>query len=295
MLYLKRRVIATLIAICLSVTLESCYAMQDTFVLWQLPSQTGGQMNSYVMQTVNGKVIVIDGGFADDAPYLRGFLGALGNKVDIWFISHQHEDHINALTAILKNTGDLKIDKIYGSMLDEQWIKVHEQDSLKTATDFNEALQKAQKQITELTLGQIIEIDGMTIEILSIKNPEIIDNGINNSSVVMRVWDSQKSVLFTGDLGVEGGKKLLNSEYKKDLKSDYVQMAHHGQNGVDKDFYQACNPSYCFWPTPKWLWDNDNGGGEGSGPWVTLEVRAWMDEFGVEKHYCLFDGLQKIN
>jgi beta-lactamase superfamily II metal-dependent hydrolase len=293
-MYYKQIYKLLLIMAYISVMQGCCFAKTGTFILWQLPSQTGGQMNSYVIQTVRGKVIVIDGGFAEDASYLKGFLGALGNKVDMWFISHQHGDHINAVTSILNNSGDLKINKIYGSMLDEHWIKDNEHGSLKTITDFNEALQEAQKQVTELTLGQIIEIDGMTFEILGVKNPEITCNGINNSSIVMRVCDAQKSVLFTGDLGVEGGQKLMNGTYRSRLKSDYVQMAHHGQSGVDEDFYKTVSPKYCIWPTPLWLWDNNNGGGKDSGPWKTLEVYNWMDKLNVQKHYRLFDGLITI-
>ena len=41
-----------------------------------------------------------------------------------------------------------------------------------------------------------------------------------------------------------------------DLRADGVQMAHHGQNGVDEAFYQAVKPTYAFWPTPLWLWVN---------------------------------------
>jgi beta-lactamase superfamily II metal-dependent hydrolase len=179
-------------------------------------------------------------------------------------------------------------------MLEMQWIKSNKPQSLKTATDFNDALQKAQKQVIELTLGQIFKIDGITIEIIGIKNPEIA-NEINNSSVVMRIWDTKKSVLFTGDLGEQGGKKLLRSKYSNRLKSDYIQMAHHGQNGVDENFYKAVNPKYCIWPTPLWLWDNNDGNGKGSGTWKTLEVRGWMEKLNVKKHYRLFDGLILIN
>lgn len=294
-LYRKQIFILLLIAIGLFVIPGCCFVKTETFVLWQLPSQSGGQMNSYVLKTVHGRVIVIDGGYDIDAAYLKGFLAALGNNVDIWFISHQHLDHIDALTAILKNPGDLKIDKIYGSMLDEQWVKAHEPEHLKTTVDFNAALRKAEKQVTELTLGQVINIDGVTFEIIGIKNPEIIGNGINNSSVVMKVRDNQKSVLFLGDLGVGGGRKLMKGPYRHRLGADYVQMAHHGQGGVDEDFYKAVNPKYCIWPTPLWLWDNNSGGkGKGSGPWHTLEVRAWMNKLNVQKHYCLFDGLSRI-
>ena len=284
------------ILIFLSITgllLGGCYSKTETFVLWQLPSQTGNQMNSYVMQTVNGKVIVIDGGYKGDVDYLKGFLGALGNHVDLWFISHQHQDHVGALTEILQKQGSLKIDKIYGSLLDEKWIEVHYPD-IESAARLNEALEIAKKQVIELELGQILEIDRMTIEILGIKNPEIINNGINNSSVVMRVWDNQKSILFTGDLGVEGGDKLLAGKYKDRVKSDYVQMAHHGQDGVDEDFYKAVGPKYCIWPTPLWLWENNDGRGKGKGPWKTEEVRRWMDKLNIQKHYRLFDGLMTV-
>ncbi len=274
----------------------SANTQQSSFVLWQLPSQSGNQMNSYVIQTVHGKIIVIDGGYIEDTSYLKGFLAALGNKVDIWFVSHQHRDHLGALTAILRNQ-DVLIDKIYGSMLSIQWIKDFDDRkglASSVASAFNESLVKTQKQVIELELGQIIEIDGITFKILGVKNPEITVNGVNNSSVVMRAWDSQKSVLFLGDLGVEGGRKFLSGKYKKDLRSDYVQMAHHGQKGVGKAFYQIVSPKYCLWPTPKGLWDNDNGGGKNSGQWETLEVRSWMNEFGVRKHYIMKDGLQRI-
>lgn len=269
----------------------------DTFTLWQLPSQSGSQMNSYVLQTAGGQIIVVDGGYKIDADYLKGFLEDRGNHVAMWFISHTHSDHIDALTAILHDPGQLKIDHIYASLLSDDWMRQHglaEEKEPETLAAFKDAARAAHKEVTELQLGQVLKIDDLTIEILGVKNPEIVENGVNNSSVVMRVWDHSKSVLFLGDLGVEGGEKLLNSKYKDRLKSDYVQMAHHGQNGVDKAFYQAVAPKYCLWPTPKWLWDNNMGGGPGTGPWVTQEVRNWMDELGVKKHYREFDGLQRI-
>lgn len=280
--------------------LSSVQASSDcggTFTLWQLPGQSGSQMNSYVLQTSGGQIIVVDGGYKIDADYLKDFLKARGNHVAMWFISHTHSDHVDALTAILKDPGQLKIDRIYASLLDDDWMREHglvEENEPKTLAEFKEAARAAHQRITELQLGQVLRIDGLTIEILGVKNPEIVENGVNNSSVVMRVWDHYKSVLFLGDLGVEGGEKILHSEYRDRLKSDYVQMAHHGQNGVDKAFYRAVAPKYCLWPTPKWLWDNDMGGGPGTGPWVTQEVRNWMDELGVKKHYRQFDGMQII-
>jgi len=266
-----------------------------SFSLWQLPNQTHTQMMSYVIRTVNGKVIVIDGGNAGDGPYLADFLEGLGNVVDAWFISHAHSDHFDALREILKQPGALEIKALYGSMPSEAWIDevgtLGEQLPFKM---FNSALAQAGRSITELELGQAMDIDGVHIEVLGVKNPEIKANPLNNSSIVLRMTDAVKSVLFLADLGVEGGNKLLAGPYANRLPSDYVQMAHHGQNGVNEAFYQRVNPAYCLWPAPKWLWDNDNGGGENSGSWRTLEVRAWMDKLSIKAHYPMFEGLRKI-
>ncbi len=262
--------------------------------LWQLPPQTGTQMNSYVLQTGNGKIIVIDGGNTGDAPYLRGFLAACGNHVEAWFISHPHPDHVDAATVLLNDPKDLTVNKMYGSMPEETWIEQHEPAYLASVRNFNDALEKSSHQIVELTIDQTILIDGVRFEILAIKNPEITGNAINNSSMVMKVSDCKKSILFTGDLGIAGGEKLLKSSCGDKLRADYIQMAHHGQNGVNERFYQAVNPEYCLWPTPLWLWDCDNGGGKGSGPWDTLNVRSWMDKLNIQKHYVSGYGLCKI-
>lgn len=271
---------------------ESAY---DGFTLWQLPSQTPSQMMGYVLRTAGGKVMVIDGGMTGDSPYLRGFLAALGNRADLWFISHPHGDHVGAVTAILNDPAGISIGCMYGSLPAEEWIKENELAGLNSARNFYKALANSDRKVHELTPDQIIELDNLQIEILAVKNPEITVNAENNSSVVMRVAGSGKTILFTGDLGVEGGRKLLQSDFKSRLRADYVQMAHHGQNGVEEDFYRAVAPKYCLWPTPRWLWDNDNGAGKGSGPWRTLEVRAWMDKHSVARHYVAADGLHRID
>ncbi len=265
------------------------------FTLWQLPNQTRTQMMSYVIRSDGGKVIVIDGGNAGDAAYLADFLKGQGGTVDAWFITHAHDDHFDALGEILKNPGALKIGAIYSSLPTQAWIDQHGVASEKASfARFQEALAQGKRTVTELSLGQEMEIDGIRIEVLGVKNPEITVNPVNNSSLVLRISDKSKSVLFLADLGVQGGEKLLQSPLADRLPSDYVQMAHHGQNGVNEAFYRRVNPSYCLWPTPDWLWENDKGGGKNSGPWRTLEVRAWMEKLPIKVHYPMFQGVAKV-
>ena len=241
--------------------------------------------------------MVVDGGNREDAPQLREFLKPLGNRVHAWFLSHPHPDHVDALTAILQEQGGIDIDVIYASLPDEEWVAKHESKPpthLESVRAFRRAVKKSDIKLMEPLVGQEIRVDGNLIEILGIKNPEITSNAINNSSLVLKVSDSNKSVLFTGDLGVEGGGKLLESPLRDRLRADYVQMSHHGQRGVDLDFYRAVSPTACLWPTPRWLWENDSGDGPDSGPWETLTVRKWMQELGVQTHYVSAFGLQRI-
>ena len=260
------------------------------FTLWQLPSQTSGptptQMLSYVIETADSnKVIVIDGGNPVDGPYLKDFLAARGNHVDSWFITHPHVDHVSALTWILGNQGDLVIDNIYASLPSVEWVQTYEPGAVSTLQDFLDALAAAGRSYTDINAGDLLDIDEIHVEVLYAGNASITNNAVNNQSLLMRFTGHTKSILFTGDLGVEAGNDVLATVNHQKLKADYVQAAHHGNNGVDFAFYEAVQPKYCLWPTPLWLWNNDNGGGYDSGPWTTLETRQWMDDLGVISNY----------
>ncbi len=262
--------------------------------LWQLPEQTRSQMMSYVLETRGGEIIVIDGGTRGDAPYLRTFLEKLGNHVDLWILTHPHDDHVDAVVEIMKDPKGITVDRFYGSFPPRDWIVEHEKSSVGTIDAWEAVAQEKSLTLIEPKLGEILTVDGVTIEFLGPKNLELTGNAINNSSIAFLVSTNKSRILFTGDLGLEGGRKLLHSPLGKQLRADIVQMAHHGQNGVGKDFYEAVAPKHCLWPTPRWLWDVDNGGGKGSGPWKTLEVRQWMRDMGVETHTLTWRGEARL-
>lgn len=271
-------------------------AAKSGFTLWQLPSQVNTVGNSYVMLTDKGRVVVIDGGSHPEELYLRGFLAALGNEVEAWFVSHPHEDHVGALTAILKNPDGLKINNLYESKFPKELIECDDQlRRRQPAYDYYEALEKSGIQVIQLKEpGLEGKIDGLNFKILGVTNPEITINPFNNSSIVIRVWDKKKSVVFLGDTGVESGYKLLNGPYRKDLDCDYLQLAHHGQQGCDEHFYKSIKFRACLWPTPTWVWNNDVGEGFDTAYMKTIETRRWMDEIGITKHYIAWQGLVKI-
>lgn len=208
----------------------------------------------------------------------------------MWFLTHPHMDHVQAFLDIVENT-DIQIDKIYATYNDLDWYKQYETSRIEEIENFFEVIEdeKIKDKVEQVQLNQKINIDNVKCEILGTKNPEITTNPINNSSMVIKMQINNKTVLFLGDTGKESGEKLLKNQGDK-LKSDIVQMAHHGQSGADEDVYQKINPKICLWPTPEWLWNNDPGTGYNTGKWTTIETRNWMEKLGVKTNYIEKDG-----
>lgn len=269
------------------------------FRLWQLPTQElrTGEMYvsmSYVIQSQTGHLAVIDGGWRSDTDTLKNFLHNLGGQVDAWFITHQHPDHIGALTGVLEDMqnpfgAQVQIGQIYGSLLSEAWIGQYEPGTLSTAQEFNTALAISGQSVIEPVLGQQIAIDGLNFHILQLSD-ESGTKDVNNQSMVMRLSTPSNSILFLGDLQQDGGNLLLTGEFGDQLGSEYVQMSHHGNRGVNRNVYEAVHATYALWPTPEFLWNATEGSG-----YDTAQTRQWMEELGVEQNYVMKDGLIQLD
>lgn len=251
-------------------------------------------MMSFVIVTKTGKIIVVDGGFdggiGGKFDYLYNFLatncGFKNQKftIDTWFFTHCHADHVDAFSKMIMLHSNVKINRIVCDMIDEDYIlSMPDYEHMYTSSlaDFNKYSANFNVEVPEV--GDKYEIDGLTFEILkTFRQPEGYKyNNINDTSMVFRMSGGGKTLLFLGDLNVTGGKHLVQM-YGDDLKSDAVQMAHHGQAGVNEACYQKINPSLCIWATPKWVWES-----------TTLkipEVRGWMDKLGVQNHYVQWCG-----
>ena len=256
-------------------------------------SADGGQNLSCLLQTEDGAVIVVDGGREADAGHLTQLIQERGGKVDVWLLTHPHNDHVGALTEILnEDPVPVEIGKIYYHFLDrevyeqgENQGRMADYDNLMTAFEKIDA----EKLCTPLYPGQQIETAGARITVLN--EPFSCEaSTFNNSSVGYRIEMGGKRILFLGDMGYEAGDNLLAVCSAEELKADVVQMSHHGQAGVSREVYEVIAPEVCLWPTPQWLWDNELDGVPAAGPYATLEVRAWMKDLGVKQNLTIRNG-----
>lgn len=253
------------------------------------------QMLSMVLQDKNGTLVVIDGGWDIDADHLTDVIRSKGGHVSGWFVTHPHSDHVGALIQILNNPdSQITIDNVYYSLPDQSWYEKVEASRADYVNSFRAALATLPAEKLH-TVQKDQEIQMGLIKAKVLNNPYLLDvTSVNNSSVAYKFFMNDVSILVLGDMGPEAGQLLYAERTAEDLKSDIVQMAHHGQYGVSKEVYAAINPQIALWPCPLWLWNNDGGGGIGTGDWKTLETRQWMEELGVKVNYCIKDGDQII-
>ena len=262
--------------------------------LMMLANQTASQMESFVITTKNGKLIVVDGGVDGDAEHLVQTILSKGGRVSAWFITHPHSDHVGALTKII-NDGlyGITIDAVYYSYTNIEWYQENEPNRAQMVLDSAAALSRLPEGTLHSNVhkGDVITIDDVTVTVMN-DIYLIPNNAINNSSIVYKMEMGGRKIMFLGDLAYDGGKKFLEEHQGENLRCDIVQLAHHGENGVDLELYKRLSPKVALWCTPQWLWDNDNGGGAGSGSWPIEEVKSWMKSIGVTYNYCIKDGDQ---
>lgn len=270
----------------LDLKVESFPDRSQDFSLWQLEPFFQETQMGYIIKTDDNKIIVVDGGGSSAAPFLESYVKQLGGTVHTWIITHGHLDHMGALIEIL-DSKSLPIERLIHAPPTIEWANKNEAVSYEKYTRYLTSIKNAKvselipEESEDLVLG-----DGVRMEIISAGNLEIVQNAINNSSLVFKISSKSKSVLFLGDMGLQGGQKILQNSAAEKLKADYVQMAHHGQHGVEKEFYEAVQADYALWPTPDWLWENRADGKEyNTGNFKTFVVREWMEDLGIRKNY----------
>lgn len=257
------------------------------------------QMMGYTVVSESGHVLVIDGGYTGNDAELKRVIRGVGGHVDLWVITHPHSDHYEAVIQVLSEPEDITYDRIGATWYPSDWNPTISYAELRELRRWNDFASTLDDRYFELVEGMRFQLGSMLVEVLSAANPDLTENFCNDQSCVLRVSENGFTMLFLGDLGILGGRRLLAKSV--DLKADAVQMAHHGQQGVEECVYKAIAPTYAFWPTPDWLWENGPylGGPAGTGNFKTPEVIGWMERMNTVnitsfEKTVVFDSITKL-
>ena len=208
-----------------------------------------GQGDCTLIITPNNKSILIDGGGSSEfsksnynvgervlMPYLLDRQIAV---IDYVIFSHMDSDHAQGLLYIMENM------KVKNAIIGKQYEKTDNYENfIKITKD-----RKINVEVAEA--GEKIKVGGgVYFDVLwpSSENM-ILENAINNNSLVCKLIYKNFSVLFTGDIE-EIAEKAILSEYKYRLdllKSNCLKVAHHGsKTSSTLDFLNVVRPKFAL-------------------------------------------------
>lgn len=195
-----------------------------------------GQGDSTLIVTPKNKTILIDGGGSSNSNYdvgkktLLPYLLDRGiTKIDYIIISHFDTDHATGVAQIL---GKIDVSSI---ILTRQ---LEENDTYRHILSI--AKEKKIKLIY-VKEGDVLKIGGVKISIIHPENKLMINNPMNNNSIVCKVEYNSFSMLLTGDIEMEAEELILRKNIN--LKADVLKVAHHGsKTSTTEEFLKAVNP-----------------------------------------------------
>ena len=228
----------------------------------------------YIIKTKSGKLIVIDGGLNQNTEHVVKSLEYLsdGKKphVTAWFLTHMHIDHCGVYRTIagdpeygkrlsvetfycdlreLEYYTELCLDKgSYNAAIRETLLQDHEHLGVKVKTP---------------KTGDRIVIDEFTFDIINtpteIKEDEKLYNVINDSSIVMKMtYDNKQTFMLLADAEGACNDNLLKN-HRHELKSDVVQLGHHGVANVSRECYMEIGAKIYISQTNLAGWYCDQG------------------------------------
>ena len=253
--------------------------------LYLLAPSSPIQMMGYVYRDADS-LIVIDGGMEADYPELKRIILQEKGSVDCLIITHCHLDHIGALTLLLEER-EIPIKRILFDfpsfdLIDPILQTEFERDLVRR---FLKAAQNSGASLIRPKEGDEFRIGGNRIRFF--KDGHLENGDINDSSLVFKLETKGESILFLGDVSPKCGDALARRfRDDPDFRADFIQLAHHGQQGGGKLLYQTLRGRYALWNAPKWLYENDGGGGPGTGPYRSDETKRWLVELGMESIFA---------
>ena len=223
---------------------------KKAIVVTQFGQTSEGSNSGYLLESETGRLIMIDGGTKEDAENVLDNIKRKSGFVEVWFITVPHKENAGVLLKALADK-DIQVGGIYLSVNDEEWYEKFETETEKDfAISFVEILKEndIRDKVHELNFRDEINIDNLNFKVLKVKHPEYTLNSGNNQSLILKVSNNFKSMIFLGTLGTEYQEEFINDN-QDEIKADYVQVSYHGENTLNENVYKAIKPKKYFWNT----------------------------------------------
>lgn len=222
----------------------------------------------FIIRLADGSFCIIDGGMGDpdsvDSDKLMNIL--LSQKpadaekpvIAAWIFSHMHGDHIGVFNCFsIDHHDDVELERLYFNFPRDEETRESDSpymldDTIYRTTQFRKCLEEyyGDVPVVKLHSGNRFAVRNASFEVLYAYDDlyplSILNGGMNEDSLLIKMTVDGQSVLWTGDIAFNA-MYLVLSEYTKTLKSDILQMPHHGMNGTPL-FFSEINPEYALLP-----------------------------------------------
>lgn len=224
----------------------------------------------YIIKCADGSFFIIDSAHfysVNDNDRIYRFLRERtpeNEKIRIsgWFFSHGHIDHISKFMDFVADAHeDVILERIiynFCSSSHPDCCNWSESDRIKLDQFEELAASLTDVQIITPHTGQRFYIANLDIEVLCTHEdvyPESLAD-FNNSSTVIRIIANGNTLFFPGDAS-DKESDILVSRYGSELKSDILQIAHHGHFGASVEFYELAASPVVMFPTTQIKYDEE--------------------------------------
>lgn len=221
-----KRTVAAIISLFWLLSLGMGYAETSTLTMTVLGI---GQADSIILQS-DQEAMLVDTGNSRDEAYICDSLDKAGiTQLKYLVLTHPHADHIGSAAGIIRK---YPIEAIILPPI-EYATKVYE--------NVMTAIQAAGIPCIYPYVGDSFQLGAASFYVCG-PNPVAYENA-NDWSLVLRVSYAGRSILLTGDAGMEAEYDMLRSGVN--LQADVLKVAHHGSDSATSlAFLQAVSPTY---------------------------------------------------
>ena len=224
----------------------------------------------YALRLSDGSFIMVDGGYpesnysAADLAYntLKEYQADDGKlRIAAWIFTHAHSDHIGLFNDFVeKYHEDIEIDFLAYNFPTYNDIAISDGPGVLNAfigglPRFYEIINQylSDVPISTVHAGYEYHIRDAVLKVFYAPDnnfpKDIVEMESNGLSVIFQVEIAGQTIMFLGDSSTPESKNL-EQVFGSSLKSDIMQMAHHGYNGATLGLYQYINPAVALWPCP---------------------------------------------
>lgn len=215
----------------------------------------------YIIRCADNSFFIIDSAHnlsVHDNERIHDFLRSMtpeNEKIRIagWFVSHGHDDHYSKfMDYLIYNCEDTVIEKIYINLVSAQHPDCGRWDKYNTALmeEFRAFINnKCDIPIVKLHTGQRFCVRNLQFDVICTHEDvyPCTNADFNDSSVVLMLEAEGSRILIPGDASVQESI-VMEERYGDWLKSDIVQLSHHGHIGTSDKFYRYVNADVVLCP-----------------------------------------------